>query len=144
MRARLATGALALCLSWLPFTLTLHSSGFVSVELSGAFAKSNGSSGSGSGNGSGSSGSGSGSGHSGSGHGGGSGGSGPGDGSSGHLGPNGERVEIRGSSIEVIYPDGWKEEVKNGRYELHDPAGRTVIERAATSEDLIRMRALAP
>lgn len=158
-RACLATGTLALCLLSLPVKVTPNISGLVSIEFSAALAKDgsgnsgSGSSGSGSGSGgsgSGSSGSGSGSDRSGSGsdHGGsgddgGSDDSGSGNSGSSHRGPNGERVEIRGGSIEVIYPDGWREEVRNGRFELQDPAGRTVVKRAATSEDLIRMRSLA-
>ena len=46
----------------------------------------------------------------------------------------GARIEVDGANIEVIYPDGWKEELQNGWFELKDPAGRTVVERRATRE----------
>lgn len=66
--------------------------------------------------------------------------SGPGSSSSGR---GGERIEISGADIEVIYRGGWKEEIHNGRLELKDPRGRTVVKRWATAEDVARMRALA-
>ena len=49
------------------------------------------------------------------------------------------RAQRRGGNIEVRFVDGWKEEVENGRYELKDPAGRTVVERAATNADVSRL-----
>jgi hypothetical protein len=142
-RAQLAIAALALSLSIAPVALTRDEAGSVTIELAAAFAKNGGNSGHGGGNSGHSDGSGNGGGNSGSGSGSGHGG-GSGSGGSGHSGPNGEQIEIRGDSIEVIYPDGWTEEVDGGRFELHDPAGRTVVERPATPEDIIRMRGLAP
>ena len=54
------------------------------------------------------------------------------------------RIEIVGNSnIEVSYNSGWKEEVAGGRYEMKDPANRTVVERSATSADLDRLMGLA-
>lgn len=54
------------------------------------------------------------------------------------------RIEIVGKSkIEVQYNSGWKEEVQNGRYEMKDPANRTVVERRATTADLGRLMGLA-
>jgi hypothetical protein len=44
-----------------------------------------------------------------------------------------------GSHVEVIYPDGWKEEIRGGVFRLRDPAGRTVVERQATAADLARL-----
>ena len=92
--------------------------------------------------GSGNSGSG-GSGSGGSGGNSGSGGRGSGHVSSGHYdGANGARIEVEGDSIEITYPDGWKEELEGSRYELKDPYGRTVIERPATPADRTRMEAV--
>lgn len=54
----------------------------------------------------------------------------------------GDKVEINGSTIKVIHPDGMKEEIQNGRFEMEDAFGRTIIERKATPEDLARLLAL--
>ena len=53
------------------------------------------------------------------------------------------RVESAGGAIEVHYPNGWKEELAGGRYELKDPNNNTVVERPATAADVRRLRALA-
>lgn len=66
-----------------------------------------------------------------------------GRGSDRRTGPNGGDVGSRGNWIQVIYPGGWKEEVQDGRFELKDPKGRTVVKRRATAEDLARLRAVA-
>ena len=55
---------------------------------------------------------------------------------------NGERIEINGGRIEVLYPDGWKEEIEGDVFELIDPAGRIVIERRATPADRARIEAI--
>jgi len=61
-----------------------------------------------------------------------------------HVDPaTGAKVEVEGSKIEIVFPDGWKEELENGIYELKDPSGRTVVERPATPEDVARMRDIA-
>ncbi|WP_304620136.1 hypothetical protein [Paracoccus sediminilitoris] len=39
----------------------------------------------------------------------------------------------------MTYSDGWREELENGRYELKDAQGRTVIERSATPQDRARL-----
>ncbi len=57
-------------------------------------------------------------------------------------GDTGARIEVYGGKIEIVYPDGWKEELENGIFELKDPSGRTVIERRATREDVARLRAI--
>ena len=44
--------------------------------------------------------------------------------------------------ITVLYPDGWTERIVSGRYELIDPQGRLVANRAATGDDFARMIAL--
>jgi hypothetical protein len=64
--------------------------------------------------------------------------------SDGHYvdGDTGARIEIDGGKIEIVYPDGWKEELEDGIFELKDPSGRTVIERRATGEDVARLRAI--
>jgi hypothetical protein len=54
----------------------------------------------------------------------------------------GAKIEVEGGKIEIVYPDGWKEELENGIFELKDPSGRTVIERRATREDVARLRAI--
>lgn len=50
-------------------------------------------------------------------------------------------AELHGDSIEVVYPDGWRESLKEGRLRLRDPDGRLVVDRAATAEDRRRIRA---
>ena len=55
----------------------------------------------------------------------------------------GDRVEIAGNSIEVVHPDGTKEEIENGRFEQKNAAGRTVVERPATQADAARLRGFA-
>ncbi len=55
----------------------------------------------------------------------------------------GDRVEVDGNNIEVIHPDGTKEEIENGRFEMKDARGRTIIERRATRADVNRLMALA-
>lgn len=52
------------------------------------------------------------------------------------------RVERSAAGFEVEYANGWKVEVENGRYEVKNPAGRTVEQRPATSADLARFRGL--
>jgi hypothetical protein len=150
---------------WLPavpalvYALVCIHPGADLIGTSPAFGKDGGSGGGGSGSGSGkggdSGGGGSGSsggggsrgsgGDSGSGGGGGSG-SGGGDnssrdqgGGSGGSGPR-SRTDQRGGDIELVYPDGFKEEISHGILELTDPAGRMVIKRAATPADYARFR----
>ncbi|RMF37582.1 MAG: hypothetical protein D6754_09170 [Alphaproteobacteria bacterium] len=50
------------------------------------------------------------------------------------------KFEAVGRNLEVVYANGWKEEIHAGRYELKDAANRTVIERAATQADRDRIR----
>jgi len=58
------------------------------------------------------------------------------------LGPHGERIEIDRAGISVLYPDGFREVIRNGVLELTDPQGRQVVKRAATRKDMGRIRAL--
>lgn len=61
------------------------------------------------------------------------------------LGPiNAEvtKVEREGSSIEIIYDDGSKEEIEGGKYEREGPGDADLIERAASANDLARIEAL--
>ncbi|SHI35312.1 hypothetical protein [Wenxinia saemankumensis] len=44
--------------------------------------------------------------------------------------------------LALLYPDGWVERIRAGRYELIDDRGRRVNERAATRGDYDRMSAL--
>ena len=53
------------------------------------------------------------------------------------------KIERTAAGVEVIYSNGIKEEIEGGRYELKNPAGRTVMERAATQADLARINANA-
>lgn len=46
-------------------------------------------------------------------------------------------------NISLQYPNGWREWVKDGRYVLIDPEGRTVANRPASRDDVTRMRNLA-
>ncbi|AZO08824.1 MULTISPECIES: hypothetical protein [unclassified Mesorhizobium] len=51
----------------------------------------------------------------------------------------GDVVEIVGNKITVIHRNGMKEEVDNGRFEMTDALGRTIVERKATQQDLKRL-----
>ncbi|MEZ5866173.1 MAG: hypothetical protein R3D25_19640 [Geminicoccaceae bacterium] len=51
----------------------------------------------------------------------------------------GSRIEIAGRDIEVVYVDGWREEITDGRYELKDPNNDTVVERLALDQDRARL-----
>ena len=55
----------------------------------------------------------------------------------------GAKVEIEGNRIEVVFADGFKEEIANGRYEKTNAAGLTVVERVATAADIARLKAFA-
>lgn len=55
----------------------------------------------------------------------------------------GDRVEVDGDNIQVLHPDGTKEEIDSGVYEMKDARGRTIIERRATQADIDRLTALA-
>ncbi|MFD1981990.1 hypothetical protein ACFSOZ_04720 [Mesorhizobium newzealandense] len=93
------------------------------------------------------------------GHGGGSGSGGSGNSNSGNDGDvgnskghdddgdhvnaaTGDRVEVKGNKIEVEHPDGITEEIENGRFEMKDALGRTIVERPATADDISRLQAL--
>ena len=163
--ARLLGSAFALALAASPLSLTLDRGG-AHLGSHAAFAEDgggSGSSGSGGGDslgGSGSSGGDSGSGRSGGGDfgcggwataargrhddGGGGGGGGnddTGQGGAEHVGSGGTRVEINGNDIEVVHSSGIKEEIENGRFEMKDASGRTIIERPATAADIARLEA---
>jgi hypothetical protein len=49
------------------------------------------------------------------------------------------KVERSASGVEIVYSNGVKEEIENGRYELKNQAGRTVAERSATRADVDRL-----
>jgi hypothetical protein len=132
------------------------SSGSGSGDSSGGSAGSSGGGSDSGGSGSGSGGSGSDSGGSGSGSGGSgsdSGGSGSGSGGSGsdgggssgsgkdHSGPGQGGDRQPAGRFDVIYPDGYEEQIRHGVLELRDPQGRTVIRRPATPKDYSRLQA---
>lgn len=73
----------------------------------------------------------------------GSGHSGSGNSSKGDRTRRGEGTEARAGRIEVVYPDGFREELEGGVLELKDPSGRTVVKRRATAEDVARLRRMA-
>jgi hypothetical protein len=56
---------------------------------------------------------------------------------------NGIKVEVSDNDIEVVHASGIKEEIENGRYELKDASGRTIVERLATTADFARLRGFA-
>ncbi|MFL5260743.1 MAG: hypothetical protein ACJ8AS_13395 [Hyphomicrobiales bacterium] len=58
------------------------------------------------------------------------------------LGPNGETIEIGRTGIAILYPDGFREAIRNGMLELTDPQGRRVVKRPATPKELRRVHAL--
>nr|WP_189502209.1 hypothetical protein [Mesorhizobium sp. M00.F.Ca.ET.216.01.1.1] len=79
--------------------------------------------------------------------GGGGGGGGGSDGNSatgnGQVNPaTGDRVRVHGHAIEVVHADGIREKIENGRFEMKDALGRTIVERAATAADFSRLQGL--
>ncbi|MDH3264791.1 MAG: hypothetical protein OEM24_12435 [Paracoccaceae bacterium] len=48
-------------------------------------------------------------------------------------------VSADGREAELRHANGWVERIKDGRYELIDPYGRTAVRRPATSEDRARV-----
>lgn len=74
-------------------------------------------------------------------HGGGSSSSNSGNDSDERWKRSGGRASV--GNIHLRYPNGWDEQIRNGRYRLTDPQGRTVSSRRATQGDMIRMRAIA-
>ena len=56
---------------------------------------------------------------------------------------DGARVEINGNDIEVVHASGIKEEIENGRFEMKDASGRTIVERPATAADIARLAGFA-
>ncbi|RVD56163.1 hypothetical protein EN828_23375 [Mesorhizobium sp. M2D.F.Ca.ET.185.01.1.1] len=54
----------------------------------------------------------------------------------------GDTLSIDGNKITVVHRNGMKEQVQNGRFEMTDAQGRTIIERQATEEDLNRLLSL--
>ncbi|PZV34842.1 hypothetical protein [Mesorhizobium kowhaii] len=133
-----ATSALALAIA--PCQLTFHGPA-PGIVAASALAKDSGhDSGGGGGSGSG----GSGNSNSGNVGDGGYSGSGGGDDEEGdHVNAaTGDRVEVEGNKIEVEHPDGIKEEIENGRFEMKDALGRTIVERPATANDISRLQAL--
>lgn len=53
------------------------------------------------------------------------------------------KVEVFGTTVQINYLDGSREEVEGGIYERKNTAGRTVEQRAATPADLTRLTDLA-
>ncbi|WP_217577817.1 hypothetical protein [Mesorhizobium sp. GbtcB19] len=54
----------------------------------------------------------------------------------------GDTLSIVGDKVTVVHRNGMKEQVQNGRFEMTDAQGRTIIERQATDEDLNRLLSL--
>ncbi|SDP88324.1 hypothetical protein SAMN05428967_4072 [Phyllobacterium sp. YR620] len=121
------------------------SSGSGSSGGSGSGSSGSGSSGSGSNSGSsgGSDNSGSGSSNSGSGSGGSQGSSSSGSGSENSRANSSDSESHATPSLsagqERVYQGGWTERIRNGRYEIFDPQGRSVINRKAIPADALRI-----
>jgi hypothetical protein len=63
--------------------------------------------------------------------------------SSAYVNPvTGNKIKVNGSNIEVVHPDGIKEEIANGHYEMNDAKGRTIIKRPVTGSDRARLRTM--
>ncbi|MER9306934.1 hypothetical protein NKJ06_31330 [Mesorhizobium sp. M0293] len=137
-----ATSALALAIA--PCQLAFHGSA-PGIVAAAAHAKDGGNSGGSGGNGGNSGNSGAGGGNNGGGNAhGGTDNSGSGNGGTGrHVNAaTGDKVEVDGNKIEVEHPDGIREEIENGRFEMKDALGRTIVERPATADDFSRLEAL--
>lgn len=140
----------ALALAAAPYHVTIDGKGAARIVFAAAHAEDGGSGGGGSGGDGGGKGDGGGGG--GAGEGGGSGdGSNSGNSSGGggnahsHVNPaTGDTVKVqaRGKTIEVVHPDGMKEKVERGRYEMLDALGRTIVDRAATAADMKRLQGM--
>ncbi len=69
-------------------------------------------------------------------------GPGRGDGTPGEDGHAGRLTDSgRLQDVAVLYPDGWTERVRDGRYELIDHLDRLVVTRPATAGDVARILA---
>ena len=53
-----------------------------------------------------------------------------------------DRVKVDGSNVEVLHGNGMKEAVTDGRYEMKDSRGRTIVNRPATGADRTRLRGM--
>jgi hypothetical protein len=49
---------------------------------------------------------------------------------------------VDGDKVEVTHPDGTKEEIENGRFEMKDAQNRTIVDRPATAADRARLQGL--
>ena len=49
------------------------------------------------------------------------------------------KATYRGNNVEILYANGWREEISSGRYILTDQYGRTVASRSATQKDRNRL-----
>lgn len=142
-----ATTAAGLATSPLTFTA---SSG---LAANAAHARGNGGGGGGNGGGGGGGNGGSG----GSGNGGGGGGGGKGGGPGGGKGNAAGRGRGRGigseaargqqragaaANVSIVHANGMRETIQDGRYEMRDAQGRTVINRPATIVDQVRLRSM--
>ncbi|QND68949.1 hypothetical protein HB777_29875 [Mesorhizobium loti] len=143
-----AISALALAIA--PCQLAFHGSA-PGIVAAAAHAKDGGNGGGGGGgggnggSGGGNSGnSGPGGGNNGAGNNGGANNSGSGNGGTGHHvnAATGDKVDVDGNNIEVEHPDGITEVIENGRFEMKDALGRTIVERPATADDFSRLEAL--
>lgn len=60
-----------------------------------------------------------------------------------HVNPDtGVKFKIKGKDIEVRYPNGMREEIHNGLYEMKDRWGRRIVKRSATPADRVRLIAI--
>ena len=137
--------ALGFALAVDPYVLTIdHSMGF-KVALVAAHAKNGGNNGNGNGGNAGAGNNGNGNGNSGSN--GNSAGSKGVNGGASETGTHvnattGDTVTVQGNSIEVRHPDGISEKIEAGRFIMRDALGRIIIDRAAKTSDLTRLRGL--
>ena len=49
------------------------------------------------------------------------------------------KATYRGRNVEILYANGWREEIKSGRFTLTDKYGRVVASRRATKSDIDRL-----
>ncbi|MCB1518004.1 MAG: hypothetical protein KDJ19_10380 [Hyphomicrobiaceae bacterium] len=48
-------------------------------------------------------------------------------------------AEMNGDNIEIVYSDGWKEEISDGTYEIVNPSGRAIVHRPVNANDISRL-----
>ena len=49
------------------------------------------------------------------------------------------KATYRGKNVDILYANGWREQITSGRFTLTDKYGRVVASRRATRDDIVRL-----